>query len=40
MEQILDFFLQCDVVHNHRYDDATKIAREIQKYIEDNDKPS
>lgn len=31
--QIIDFFLQCDVVHNPRYEVATKIARELSTYI-------
>jgi len=34
MDQLIKFFLQCDVVHNPRYADATKVAREIEEYIE------
>lgn len=40
MDQLIKFFLQCDVVHNPRYADATKIAREVQEYIEKHREPA
>jgi hypothetical protein len=40
MDQLLEFFLQCDAREIPRYKDATRIAKEIRKYIEDSNPPS
>jgi len=40
MDQLVKFFLQCDIADDKRYRVATNIAREIKQYIEDNEKPS
>jgi hypothetical protein len=39
MDQLLEFFLQCDAREVPRYKDATKIAREIREHIKKNDDP-
>jgi hypothetical protein len=39
MDQLIKFYLQCDVADNPRYNDATKIAKEIKEYIENNEEP-